>query len=295
MPFLQLNSSAVRGIVSGVTAAFFWAAAFAGTRHGLNLGFSPADLVVHRYLWSGIAFFPLVIRAGLIDLNGMGWGRGLALAILGGPGFAIISYAGFLLVPLGHGGVIQPSCATLGGLAFARFLLGEKLPLTRMVGGLIIVCGLVVIGAESVIKIGLHGITGDCIFVLTGTMFAAFGTLVRLWRIAPFRATAVISVLSLLAVPSDWMTGGFDRMVALGWQENALQAVLQGVLAGPVALYLFVLSVNLLGPARAAVFPALVPPFVLFLGLVVLGEVPSPVQVAGLVIVLFGFRTAQRT
>lgn len=62
--------------------------------------------MIYRYLWSGIAFLPLVARAGMRDLNGIGWGRGILLAILGGPCFVLISNAGFLLVPLGHGGVI---------------------------------------------------------------------------------------------------------------------------------------------------------------------------------------------
>ena len=107
--------------------SLFWAAGFAGARHGLDAGFSPADLTAHRFLWAGLALLPLVLRNGVGDLNGIGWGRGIVLAMLGGPGFAIMSYAGFLLVPLGHGGVIQPACATLGGLLLATLLLGERL------------------------------------------------------------------------------------------------------------------------------------------------------------------------
>ena len=44
---------------------------------------------------------------------------------LGGPVMSLISYTGFLFVPLGHGSVIQPSCATLGGLLLAAVLLGN--------------------------------------------------------------------------------------------------------------------------------------------------------------------------
>jgi len=40
---------------------------------------------------------------------------------------SIISYTGFLFVPLGHGSVIQPSCATLGG-CLAAALLRERFP-----------------------------------------------------------------------------------------------------------------------------------------------------------------------
>ncbi|MGB7689395.1 MAG: hypothetical protein WBL98_13050 [Pseudolabrys sp.] len=63
--------------------------------------------------------------------------RSIVLAILGGPVFAIISNAGFLLVPLGHGGVIQPSCATLGGLLLVTLVLKEKLVAMRAIGALI--------------------------------------------------------------------------------------------------------------------------------------------------------------
>jgi drug/metabolite transporter (DMT)-like permease len=109
-------------------------------------------------------------------------------------------------------------------------------------------------------------------FVLTGLMFATFGALLRLWHIAAIPATAIISVLSLFAVPIHWTMGGFDHMIALGWRENLLQVVLQGVLAGPAATYLFVRTVALLGAGRAAVFPALVPPFVMLIGWLALGE-----------------------
>jgi len=107
-------------------------------------------------------------------------------------------------------------------------------------------------------------------------------------------AAAAISVLALFAVPVHWLLGGFAHMVSLGWRENLLQATLQGVLAGPAAVYLFANSVALIGAGRAAIFFSLVPPFVLLLGWLALGEVPSALQLAGLVIVLLGFRLTQK-
>jgi drug/metabolite transporter (DMT)-like permease len=75
-------------------------------------------------------------------------------------------------------------------------------------------------------------------------------------------------------------------MLSLGWRENLLQAVLQGVLAGPAALYLFVKSIAVIGVGRAAIFFSLVPPFVLLIGRLALGEVPTLLQLIGLIIVL---------
>jgi drug/metabolite transporter (DMT)-like permease len=285
---------ALLGVACGVGAALCWALGFVATRHGLKLGFTPADLLMHRFLWSGIAFLPIVVRAGLGNLCGIGWGRGLALMVLGGPVMAIISYTGFLFVPLGHGSVIQPSCATLGGLFLAAVLLKEKVSLSRWAGSVVIVGGLAVIGAESIGHIGASGVLGDLIFVLTGFMFAGFGTLLRHWRVSAFAAATVISVLSLALLPVYAAFAGFSRVAALGLSENALQAVGQGILAGPAAMYLFVRSIQFLGVARAAVFPAIVPALTLLVGWLLLGEPPTALQAAGLVTVLTGFYLAQR-
>ena len=99
---------ALLGVACGAGAALCWALGFVATRHGLKIGFTPPDLLMHRFLWSGIAFLPLVLRAGVGNLGGIGWGRGLVLMVLGGPVMSLISYTGFLFVPLGHGSVIQP-------------------------------------------------------------------------------------------------------------------------------------------------------------------------------------------
>ena len=282
------------GIACGAGAALFWAAGFVVVRHGINLGFTPADLTFHRCFWAGLLLLPLAWRDGLADLNGVGWGRGILLTILGGPGLAIVSYSGFLLVPLGHAGVIQPSCAALVGLVLATVVLLERLPVRRAVGALIIVAGLAVIGGEAVATIGAHGVAGDLMFVVSGSFFACFATLLRYWRITPVRATIVVSVVSLAILPIYWALVGFERMAAFGWWENLLQAVAQGLLAGPAAIYLFTRAVVLLGAGRGSVFTSLVPPCVLLIGWVSLGETPTVWQLAGLVIVLIGFRLTQR-
>ena len=285
---------ALLGVASGVGAALFWALGFVATRHGLKVGFTPADLLMHRFLWSGLAFLPFVVRAGLGNLCGIGWGRGLVLMVLGGPVMSLISYIGFLFVPLGHGSVIQPSCATLGGLFLAAALLRERISLSRLLGAVVIVGGLAVIGGELIGHIGLSGVQGDLIFVLTGFMFAGFGTLLRYWRVSALSAAAVINVLSLALFPLYAASGGLGRLAAIGLDENALQALAQGILAGPGAMYLFVFSIQLLGVARAAVFPAIVPALTLLVGWLLLGEPPTALQAAGLVTVLSGFYLAQR-
>jgi drug/metabolite transporter (DMT)-like permease len=291
----QLDAkAALLGVGCGLGAALFWALGFVATRHGLKVGFTPVDLLMHRFVWSGIAFLPLVLRAGVRDLCGIGWGRGLALMMLGGPVMSLISYIGFVFVPLGHGSVIQPSCATLGGLFLAVVLLREQISLSPFAGAVVIVVGLAVIGGESIGHIGPSGVLGDLIFVLTGFMFAGFASLVRYWRVSAFSVATVISVLSLSLFPVYVASGGLVRAAAIGPGENALQALGQGILAGPAAMYLFTVSIQRLGVARAAIFPATVPALTLLLGWLLIGEPPTALQAAGLLTVLTGFYLAQR-
>jgi drug/metabolite transporter (DMT)-like permease len=285
-------SASAAGIACGTGAALFWAGGFVAARHGIAAGFSPADIAFHRFVWAGLVFLPFVARSH--ELAGAGWAKAITLTLFGGLPLALLSYAGFLFVPLAHGGVIQPSSAALGGLALATVVLKEKLPRERALGAAIIVAGLCVIGGEALATIGMHGLIGDLSFMTAGLMFATFALLLRLWRVAPMHAVAITSVVSLVDIPIQWLAFGFERMIGLGLWENLLQLVMQGIFAGAGATYLFARSVALLGAGRAAVFPSLVPGFTLLIGFLALGELPTLAQFAGFAIVLMGFRLTQK-
>ena len=160
-PAAVKSSGLLVGTLCVIAAAFGWAAGFVVSTHGISICFSPAELAFHRFFWSGLLLTPLALRAGIIKLGGIGWGRGLALTMLAGPPQALVAYTGFILVPLGHGTTIQPACAALSGLILATLVLGERPTIHRIIGGGIIIMGLIVFGAESLATIGTHGIGGD--------------------------------------------------------------------------------------------------------------------------------------
>lgn len=287
-------SPTVIGVLCGAGAALFWAIGLVASRHGIQIGLSPSDISLHRYVWSAFLFLPLMAAGYLASPGTIGWGRSFALTLFAGPLLAILSYAGFLLVPLGHGALVQPSTAALVGLILASVVLREKLPMARALGAITMVLGLAAIAYEALTTIGTHGLLGDFAFMAAGTCFAIFGTLLRKWRIPATEATVVVSTLSLLYVPVHWALFGFQTLIAAGWYENFIQAVVQGIGAGPLSIFLFARAVVLLGVSRASVFPALVPPFTLLSGFLILGEVPSVIQLIGLAIVAVGFRLTQK-
>jgi drug/metabolite transporter (DMT)-like permease len=289
------RSAILVGTLCGIAAALGWAAGFVAAKHGIAVGFSPADLAFHRFFWTGVLLLPVALREGLRNLGGIGWGRGLAMSVLSGPPQAMIAYTGFMLVPLGHGTTIQPACAALFGLILATAMLGEPATLQRVIGGVTIVAGLLVFGAESLATIGSGGVGGDLLFATAGLFWAIFGTLLRHYRMSGTRAVAVVGVLSVVVyAPLYAVLVGFDTMLRLGLFENMVQVVVQGVLSGVLPIYLFTRAVILIGAGRAATFPALVPGFALIIGYLALGVVPSIAQVIGLLIVVGGFRFVVR-
>jgi drug/metabolite transporter (DMT)-like permease len=289
------TSSVLIGALCGAAASICWAAGFVAAKHGIAAGFAPADLALHRFFWSGLLLIPLVLREGLRDLGGIGWRRGLVMSILSGPPQSMIAYTGFILVPLGHGTTIQPACAALSGLILASLVLHEKLTLQRVIGGATIIGGLLVFGAESLATIGGHGVGGDLLFATAGLFWATFGILLRYWHVSGIRAIAVVGALSILVfAPLHAAFVGYAGILRMGLTENLIQIAVQGVLAGILPIYLFARAVILLGAGRAATFPALVPVFSLIIGYFALGVVPSLAQLAGMLIVLVGFRFALR-
>ncbi len=279
------------GTLCGVTAAAAWAAGFVVAKHGISIGFSPADLALHRFLWSGLLLMPTILRAGIRDLGGIGWGRGFIVTILSGPTQSLLAYTGFILVPLGHGTTIQPATAALFGIVLAAIVLRERLSGSRILGGIAITAGLLVYGFESLVTIGTHGIGGDLLFAAAGAFWACFGILLRQWNISGMRVVAAVGAISVLVfAPLHAVLVGYDGIARMGWAENLLQIAAQGIIAGVLPIFLFARTVTLLGAGRAATFPALVPGFALVIGYLALGVIPSVAQVIGLAIVLIGFR-----
>ena len=288
-------SARVIGTLCGIAAALFWAAGLVAAKHGVAVGLTPSDMAFHRFVWSGVLLVPALWRMGMADLGGAGWGRGLIILLLAGPLQAVSSYTGFTLAPLGHGAVIHPASAALGGLLLATLVLKEPLSTARLVGVIAIVCGLIVFAGEAVTSIGLHALAGDSLFATAGLMWATFTLCLRRWRMDGMHAAMIVGVLSLfIYAPLHALLFGFHTMIAAGGIENLIQIAVQGVFAGLLALFLFARAVTTLGAGRASTFPARVPGLTMLIGFLALGEIPTPLQLLGLAIVVVGFRFAMK-
>lgn len=282
------------GVLLGLCAALIWGGYLAFARAGVADGLRPEDFALMRFGVAGLALLPFVLRQGVASLGGVGWGRGFAFALCAGPLFMLLIPAGYIFAPLAHGAVIPPSSTVICSLAMAAFVLGDRPSRMRLAAVGMILAGLVCIAGSGLFAGGgLRTLLGDAMFFAAGLLWAAFTVIQQRWRVAPLPATAALSVVSLLLLlPPFLALSSFERILALPPAMLAAQILIQGVLAGVVAVLAYAAAVVALGASRAALFPALVPGTAILIGIPLTGEWPSALQWIGIAVVTLGLLAA---
>lgn len=278
------------GYFCGCVLALGASLSFAAARAGILNGLSPGDLILMRFGVAGLVLLPFLLRWGLPDLAGIGWRRGLILAAVAGPAFALMQMGGYAFAPLAHGAVIHPASVTILSTGIAAGLLGERLSRSHLIGAGLVMTGIVLISWQ-----GLHAATGatswigDLLFFTSAVLWAIFTVLIRHWRLHALRAIAVVSFLSLLVILPGYLAWyGLDHLRARPPVAMLAQALLQGLMQGVVALTAYSQAIRVLGVSRAVLFPALVPAVSILVGIPIVGEVPNATQVTGLLLVTVG-------
>jgi drug/metabolite transporter (DMT)-like permease len=102
-------------------------------------------------------------------------------------------------------------------------------------------------------------------------------------------ATSVIAFSALATyVPVYISTTGAAGLRAASSEVLWTEVLVQGLIAGCGTLFTYAKMVSILGPSRAAVFPALAPGLAALMAWPVLGHLPSGSEVMGLLVVIAG-------
>ena len=135
---------------------------------------------------------------------------------------------------------------------------------------------------------------GDLFFVANAVMWSVFGLLARRWGTDAIDVTIATCLLSLLFLPVFALTMPI-RLGEVAWPAIALQALYQGALVGVGALFLYTEVGRAARRGARDPVPAAQPrssrrsPASLLLG-----EYPSGVEIAGMVLVIAGMSVALR-
>ena len=277
-------------IGSAITSLIMGGFIVAG-RFGVREVMSAADLTFYRYL-SGLFFLPLFFSKSLRTLGGLGWGPGMLITVLAGWVFNMLLMTGFQFAPAAHGAVFGPGTMSMFAALFAWLFLGEKLTLWRIAGLVVLMMGLVMLGGGGFFESNPDAWKGDLLFLSAAIFWGAFTVSIRYFNVEPLYAVAVVAVLSMVTFSPLYFLFFDPAMFHAPLGDNLFHLFYQGVLVGGTAVVLFTISIPVLGPARTALFMAMVPVFGTLLGIPILGEVPGLVESTGIILVILGMLAA---
>lgn len=291
-----------RGEVYAALAAMCFGSAYVATAFALRT-FEPLPAVVYRSLLAAVALAVVAVaqrrRGGAAPppTRPPLAIRLLHLLILGTLGGAIF-LTGMNLAVAGVGPTIASFVAGLYAIlaaAFAPFVLREPLRRQTLIGFIVALAGTALlaeldVGGETAGGIGWG--------LVAAVSFALFLVLSRRWgradgldgiRIALATMTVAAVTLALLVAASDPGSLALpalstEAVAALGWLA----------FAGAAGQALGTASTRLVPASRSAAFLLLNPITAAVLALLLLGTVPSPIQVVGAALVLAGIAIATR-
>jgi drug/metabolite transporter (DMT)-like permease len=278
-------------ILAMLGAVAIYGANFAISRHALLNGLTPDDLVALRYGIAGTLLLPVFIRRGVADCAGIGWRRGIVLAIMSGVPMALLMNTGLAMAPASHAAAIGPGTVTVIGVIGSMVLFGVKPSRPIVIGIGVVLAGLAAIGVAGSRTGGPSIVVGDLLFFATGLLWGFYPLLLQKWNVGAMTSTAIVSVLSLVYIPVYALLLT-PRILAVDPWVVLFHGINQGLLNVILGLWLWGHAVRVLGAATAQRFPPLIPVAGTLLAIPILGEWSPPLQAVGVALIVAGLGLA---
>lgn len=279
------------GLAAGLAMACSAALYTLFARFGIARGLASPDITFIRFLVAGVVCLPILVRGFQADRGGLmtKWRLWIALAVLAGPPFGMVMFSALTFAPANHAAVFPFASISVLGTLLSAYFLADRLTGSKIAGILVVIFGLAFASGIFSSALTARALIGDALFVTAGAMWAGFGVVMRKFRLDPLLATAVISLLSILTyVPLYLVLVGGERLLQATPSLLVIEAVAQGLIGGIGTLYFYAKAGQLLGAARAAIFPALAPGLASLFGWPLLGHVPDIYEGIGVALVVGG-------
>jgi len=278
------------GVACGLVVPFIWGGWIVASRFGVLNALTPFDVAALRVGVAAIIVFPLFAMRGFA---GLPLWKGAVVSFGVGAPFALTSFGGMSLAPVIHAGVLTNGSMPIFAAILGYLWLREHPSRPQLLGLLLIVAGAGMLGGDSFsIDAPAQQWLGDMLLVGAGLCFAIYMTVLRRWNVTFVQAVIAIPIISSAVYIPIWvlfLPSGLLNFAAFPpWQEVALQAVYQGVVASFIVVMLITRATQSIRATTMAVFLAGAPALAVLLGVALLDEVPSAIAWAGLVVSTIG-------
>ncbi|MGJ7038961.1 drug/metabolite transporter (DMT)-like permease [Shinella sp. BE166] len=273
-------------ILAGIVFVAITTIQFVAARFSLREHLTAADIVSLRFLGAAFVFLPVLWTTGTAKLRALGWRKTVPLAILTGLPYPLIINQGLAYAPASHAAALSPASILFFSFVFSRIVFKDKVSGARMVGIVAVIVGLLLFVFHAGAVAG-DTLRGDLLFAGSGIMFAVYAVLVRLWSLEAVTTTIAVVLFSCLPLPLLHALAP-SGLASASMAEIATQLVIQGFLAGAVAVVLYTYVVRQLGPQQASLFMPCIPVATAVAGMAVLGETLTLFQIIAIASITFG-------
>ena len=285
----------VLGIMVGLLAASIGALYTVFARWGIGHGLQSPDLTALRFGVAGLLTLPVLALAWRRDAAQFKarWRVWLSISLLAGTPFGLLMFGALQLAPASHAAVFPFASMSVMGMVLSAVVLAERMQARKLFGIVLVFIGLLTLAGLDAASFSRRALLGDAMFVLAGSLWAGFGIVLRKHKLDPLLATAVVSFSALITyIPAYLWLNGAQRLIEATSTVFWVEVLVQGVIAGCGTLYTYAKMVTLLGPSRAAIFPALAPGLAALMAWPVLNHVPNGTEIVGLCIAMSGLLIA---
>jgi drug/metabolite transporter (DMT)-like permease len=245
------------------------------------------DLVAICYGVSGLLFLSMLLtRLSRRELPRPTVQLGIFLGY--GAPFRLVATAGFIFAPASHGAALTPGVLPFFAAAYAVLLFCEPLTRQGILGLALILAGVAMIGGHGLwFAPGTQRI-GHALFLFGSFLLATYGAVLQRSKVSALDGAMICAVYSMLIYCPIYFGVRGLYILSVAWPVLLLQCVIQGLIAGALSIIVYGRAIALLGNAPAATFMSLMPAAVTLLGLLVVGERPSPLEICGIAAVSLG-------
>lgn len=295
-PKAQLESNQrlelIIGLLCGVAVVLIFSSFTLVSRLGLKSYMDPMDIAGIRFSIAGILMLPFFIRYRFSNLRFI---DAAIMAFLGGLGFALFAYNGFARAPAAHGAVLLHGTIPLFTILFGAMFVAERVSRNQYIGAGLILIGIGAMGFDSLNVVYGGMLVGDASYLAASVCWAGYGLKVRQLGLKSIHATAVVTVLSAVIYLPVWLAFSTpSKLLSAPLDQLLIQIGFQGVVVGTFSIFVYTRAVESLGAVRTALLTTAVPAVTVLAAVPMLGEYPSWVAGAGVIVASIGMAAALR-
>ena len=269
------------GYLSIISAVTIWGAWVALTRYAVIGSLTPASVTLLRVGIPALLLAPFLFRIGV-------WPKGRTVPFLfcmlgAGAPFLLIIGNGMRYAPTADVGPLVPGTMPLIVALLSVVIFKEKLGWARAIGFALCLAGVLTIAGRSIMTSSGSTSFGHMLLVTAAFCWACYTVAFRHVGVTAIEMAALVSFWSALAMLPFGVPPLIEAFNKGAYNDLIVQAVIQGLGSGLIALVLYNIGIARLGASRAAAFVALVPALATLIAIPLLKEIPDAASIFGVV------------